>query len=116
MADDLSKEQLKPEHPDRKTGYERILTDPAPPWFVELYPGGDGTGFLQKLDRHSILFHQRSAKRLVVSFDNIANANDLSFRARALGVEVLSGRRVVAYGGFCPHQGVVSRSRNSVLL
>ncbi|WP_170784410.1 hypothetical protein [Ruegeria lacuscaerulensis] len=85
MADDLSKEQLQPEHPDRKTGYERILTDPAPPWFVELYPGGDGTGFLEKLDRHSILFHQRSASQLVVSFDNIANASDLSFAREPWG-------------------------------
>lgn len=85
MADELSKEQLKPEHPDRKTGYERILTDPAPPWFVELYPGGDGAGFLQKLERHSVLFHQRSAAKLVVSFDNIANANDLSFAREPWG-------------------------------
>jgi hypothetical protein len=85
MEDDLSKEQLKPEHPDRKTGYERILTDPAPPWFVELYPGGDGIGFLQKLERHSVLFHQRSTSQLVVSFDNIANANDLSFAREPWG-------------------------------
>ncbi|WP_420584293.1 hypothetical protein [Ruegeria sp.] len=85
MADDLSKEQLKPDHPDRKTGYERILTDPAPPWFVEIYPGGDGSGFLQKLDRHSVLFNQRSATQLVVSFDNIANANDLSFAREPWG-------------------------------
>ena len=85
MADDLSKEQLKPEHPDRKTGHERILTDPAPPWFVELYPGGDGAGYLHKLERHSVLFHQRSASQLVVSFDNIANANDLSFAREPWG-------------------------------
>lgn len=85
MGDDLSKAQLQPEHPDRKTGYERILTDPAPPWFVEIYPGGDGTGFLQKLDRHSVLFHQRDPSRLVISFDNIANANDLSFAREPWG-------------------------------
>ncbi|EEX11170.1 conserved hypothetical protein [Ruegeria lacuscaerulensis ITI-1157] len=85
MSRDLPKEQLKPEHPDRKTGYERILTDPAPPWFVEIYPGGDGTGFLHKLNRHSALFHQRDPSRLVVSFDNIANANDLSFAREPWG-------------------------------
>lgn len=82
---DLSKDQLKPEHPDRKTGYERILTDPAPPWFVELYPGGSGTGFLEKLDRHAFLYHQREPKQLVVSFDNIANVNDLSFAREPWG-------------------------------
>lgn len=85
MDEDLSKEQLQPEHPDRKTGYERILTDPAPPWFVELYPGGSGTGFLQKLERHAFLFHQRDKDRLVVSFDNIANVNDLSFAREPWG-------------------------------
>ncbi len=85
MAEDLSKEQLKPDHPDRKTGYERILTDPAPPWFVEIYPGGDGIGFLQKLERHSVLFHHRDPACLVVSFDNIANANDLSFAREPWG-------------------------------
>ena len=85
MTDNLPKDLLRPEHPDRKTGYERILTDPPPPWFVELYPGGDGAGFLQKLERHSFLFHQRDAARLVVSFDNIANVNDLSFAREPWG-------------------------------
>jgi len=85
MSDDLSKDLLKPEHPDRKTGYERILTDPAPPWFVELYPGGEGTGFLHKMARHSAIFHQRDPSRLIVSLDNIANANDLSFAREPWG-------------------------------
>lgn len=85
MTEELSKEQLKPDHPDRKTGYERILTDPAPPWFVELYPGGDGRGFLEKLDRHAVTFHHRSAARLVVSFDNIGVVNDLSFAREPWG-------------------------------
>jgi len=79
MATDLPKDALKPPHPDRETGYERIRTDPPPPWFVEIYPGGDGKGFLQKLDRHAILFHDRSPETLIISFDNIGNANDLSF-------------------------------------
>lgn len=85
MSKELSKTQLKPEHPDRKTGYERILTDPAPPWFVELYPGGDGRGFLQKLDRHAVSFHHRSNDRLVISFDNIGVVNDLSFAREPWG-------------------------------
>ncbi|GAA6161059.1 hypothetical protein NBRC116589_32330 [Ruegeria sp. HU-ET01832] len=104
MADDLSKEQLQPEHPERKTGYERILTDPPPPWFVELYPGGDGTGFMQKLDRHSILFHQRSASQLVISFDNIANANDLSFAREPWGWKFFRDE------GWS-HMGVFARSK-----
>lgn len=85
MPEELSKAQRQPDHPDRKTGYERILTDPPPPWFVELYPGGDGKGFLEKLDRHAISFHQRSSKRLVISFDNIGVVNDLSFAREPWG-------------------------------
>ena len=81
----LSKEQLQPPHPDRATGFERILTDPPPPWFVELYPGGEGRGFLQKLDHHSVIFHDRSRKRLVVSFDSLANVNDHSFAREPWG-------------------------------
>ena len=104
MADELSKDQLKPEHPDRKTGYERILTDPAPPWFVEIYPGGEGTGFFRKLERHSILFHQRDAARLVVSFDNIGNANDLSFAREPWGWKFFRDE------GWS-HMGVFARSK-----
>ncbi|NVO54883.1 hypothetical protein HW561_03660 [Rhodobacteraceae bacterium B1Z28] len=104
MADDLPQEQLKPEHPDRKTGYERILTDPAPPWFVELYPGGDGTGFLQKLERHAMVYHQRDLARLVVSFDNIANVNDLSFAREPWGWKFFRDE------GWS-HLGVVARTK-----
>ena len=85
MTRELSKEQLKPDHPDRKTGYERILTDPPPPWFVELYPGGDGRGFMEKLERHAVTFHERSSDVLVISFDNIASVNDLSFAREPWG-------------------------------
>ncbi|WP_171207697.1 MULTISPECIES: hypothetical protein [unclassified Ruegeria] len=85
MDEDLPKDLRQPEHPERKTGYERILTDPPPPWFVELYPGGSGRGAFEKLDRHSILFHHRDKRRLVVSFDNIANVNDLSFAREPWG-------------------------------
>lgn len=85
MTQELSKEELKPEHPDRKSGHERILTDPPPPWFVELYPGGDGRGFVEKMDRHAIAFFERSRDMLVISFDNIATVNDLSFAREPWG-------------------------------
>lgn len=104
MSDDLPKDLLKPEHPDRKTGYERILTDPAPPWFVELYPGGNGTGFLHKMDRHAFLFHQRDTARLVVSFDNIAGVNDLSFAREPWGWKFFRDE------GWS-HLGVVARTK-----
>ncbi|TMV09018.1 hypothetical protein FGK63_07815 [Ruegeria sediminis] len=104
MTEELSKSQLKPDHPDRTTGYERILTDPAPPWFVELYPGGDGKGFLQKLERHAISFHHRSEERLVVSFDNIAVVNDLSFAREPWGWKFFRDRN-------WSHLGVFARTK-----
>lgn len=104
MSSDLSKDQLKPEHPDRTTGYERILTDPPPPWFVELYPGGDGRGFLEKMDHHAITFHERSYKMLVISFDNIATVNDLSFAREPWGWKFFRDQ------GWS-HMGVICRTK-----
>ena len=85
MAEFLSKAEQKPDHPDRKTGYERILNDPPPPWFVDLYPGGDGIGFMHKMARHAVTFHDRGPQVLMVSFDNIANVNDRSFAREPWG-------------------------------
>jgi pimeloyl-ACP methyl ester carboxylesterase len=85
MDEPLEKIDQRPEHPDRKTGYERILTDPAPPWFVEIYPGGDGIGFLHKMARHAVSYHERSKDVLLISFDNIANVNDRSFAREPWG-------------------------------
>jgi len=104
MTQELSKDQLKPEHPDRKTGYERILTDPPAPWFVELYPGGSGTGFMDKLERHAFIFHQRSASQLVVTFDNIANVNDLSFAREPWGWKFFRDQS-------WSHLGVIARTK-----
>jgi hypothetical protein len=49
-----------------------------PLWFPELMPGGRGAGFLEKTDRHSLMFVARSAPRLLVTFDNLSNVRDRS--------------------------------------
>ena len=85
MSEFLAKSEQQPDHPDRKTGYERILTDPPPPWFVDIYPGGEGVGFLHKMTRHAATFHDRGHDVLMVSFDNIANVNDRSFAREPWG-------------------------------
>ncbi len=105
MPEELSKEQRQPDHPDRKTGYERILTDPPPPWFVELYPGGDGKGFFEKLDRHAISFHQRAVTRLIISFDNIGVVNDLSFAREPWGWKFFRDQN-------WSHMGVFARNKS----
>ena len=101
MTRELTKEQLRPDHPDRKTGHERILTDPPPPWFVELYPGGDGRGFLEKLDRHAVTYHERSKEMLIISFDNIATVNDLSFAREPWGWKFFRDQGWSHLGVFC---------------
>ena len=49
-----------------------------PRWLDELRPGGTGGGFLEKRFRHSLLFVKRPVKRLLVTFDNLANVGDTS--------------------------------------
>ncbi|MGV6811428.1 MAG: glycosyltransferase family 2 protein [Brevirhabdus sp.] len=47
-----------------------------PLWFDELSPGGQGEGFFEKGGKHSLMFVRRPVKRLLVTFDNLANVND----------------------------------------
>ncbi len=49
-----------------------------PLWFPELVPSGQGTGFLEKTNAHSLLFIARSAPQLLVTFDNLSNVRDRS--------------------------------------
>lgn len=51
---------------------------PQPRWLDELRPGGEGEGFLEKHLRHSLMFVRRPVKRLLVTFDNLANVGDTS--------------------------------------
>lgn len=104
MTDPRAPFVAKPEHPDRKTGYERIRTDPPPNWFLELYPGGDGTGTLWKMQRHAAIHHERDAGTLVVSFDNIAVVNDLSFAREPWAWKFLHDRNH-------SHLGIVARTK-----
>lgn len=47
-------------------------------WFSELYPGGSGQGFLEKNNKHSLVFASRPNRRLLVTFDNLSNVKDKS--------------------------------------
>ncbi|MEM7722936.1 MAG: glycosyltransferase family 2 protein [Pseudomonadota bacterium] len=55
-----------------------ITTDPPPPWFTEIYPGGERQGFLTRLEHHALVHVERDPSTLVVTFDNLSNVNDLS--------------------------------------
>ncbi len=55
------------------------MTDPAtatPLWFEDLRPGSETPGFLEKGQRHSLIFVKRPSTRLLVTFDNLSNVND----------------------------------------
>ena len=49
-----------------------------PPWFAEIHTGGDTEGFYTRLRNHAVVGILRDQARLVVSFDNLSNVNDLS--------------------------------------
>lgn len=73
----MTTENDGPETPD--VGDEAALPDIAQPlWFPELAPGGSGEGFFEKTPRHSMMFVRRVRPILFVSFDNLANVNDIS--------------------------------------
>lgn len=49
-----------------------------PPWFAEIHTSGENEGFYTRLKNHAVAFIQRDPARLVVTFDNLSNVNDLS--------------------------------------
>src|SRR6056297_266922 len=49
-----------------------------PPWFAEIHTGGDTEGFYTRLRNHAVVGILRDQARLVISFDNLSNVNDLS--------------------------------------
>lgn len=56
-------------------------TTPAPAlpdWFAEIHTGGARQGFYTRLENHAVMCIRRDPARLVVTFDNLSNVNDLS--------------------------------------
>src|SRR6056297_1669911 len=49
-----------------------------PPWFAEIHTGGDTEGFYTRLKNHAVVGILRDQARLVITFDNLSNVNDLS--------------------------------------
>lgn len=66
------------EHPGVPDEFARVATDPPPPWFAEIYPGGDRQGFFTRLKNHAIVHIERDPDTLIVTFDNISNVHDIS--------------------------------------
>lgn len=49
-----------------------------PDWFAEIHTGGDRQGFYTRLEHHAVMLIRRDPARLVVTFDNLSNVNDIS--------------------------------------
>lgn len=50
--------------------YEKI----PPLWYLDIYPNGQFTGFYQNFGKHAVNFVDRKSNRLVITFDNLAEA------------------------------------------
>jgi len=92
-------------HPRVPDEFARVTTDPPPPWFAEIYPGGDRQGFLTRLEHHALVSIERDPGTLIVTFDNISNVNDISY-----GREPWAYRFVRA-GGYS-HLAVIARRKD----
>jgi hypothetical protein len=55
-----------------------VPTAALPDWFAEIHTGGARQGFYTRLENHAVACIHRHPARLVVSFDNLSNVNDLS--------------------------------------
>jgi len=49
-----------------------------PGWFAEIHTGGGRQGFYTRLENHAVTCIRRDPARLVVTFDNLSNVDDLS--------------------------------------
>ncbi len=89
-------------------GLEEDTPPPAadlPGWFAEIHTGGARQGFYTRLENHAVMCIYRDPARLVVSFDNLSNVNDLS-----------PGREPWAYkfvrDNGCSHLSVMARRKD----
>lgn len=79
----------KPEAPPADR-FDQVLSDPPPPWFIEIYPGGEARGFYRRLKHHALLMIERDSPTLVVTFDNLSSVNDRSFGRLPWGYKLLA--------------------------
>jgi len=92
-------------HPRVPDAFARVATDPPPQWFAEIYPGGDGQGFMTRLEHHALIHIQRDPDTLIVSFDNISNVYDISYGREPWGY------KFVQSGGYS-HLAVIARRKD----
>ncbi|WP_397541301.1 glycosyltransferase family 2 protein [Roseovarius salis] len=93
------------EHSRVPDAFARVATDPPPPWFAEIYPGGNRQGFFTRLENHAIVHIERDPDTLIVTFDNLSNVHDISY-----------GREPWAYrfvrGAGYSHLAVIARRKD----
>jgi hypothetical protein len=69
--------------------FDQVLTDPPPPWFIDIYPGGENQGFLKRLKNHALTYIERDPSTLVVTFDNLSSVNDRSLGRLPWGYKII---------------------------
>lgn len=69
-------EATPPPAKEPETGPDSTIDLPA--WFAEIHTSGDNEGFYTRLKNHAVMCVRRDDARLVVTFDNLSNVNNLS--------------------------------------
>ncbi len=99
-------ERHAPETESAGEAQDAASAEPAlPEWFAEIHTGGDRQGFYTRLEHHAVMCIRRDPARLVVTFDNLSNVNDLS-----PGREPWAYRFVRENG--CSHLSVMARRKD----
>jgi hypothetical protein len=57
---------------------EKPDTPALPAWLAEIHMSGERAGFYTRLENHAVVCIRRDDARLIVTFDNLSNVNDMS--------------------------------------
>ncbi|SHM63538.1 Glycosyl transferase family 2 [Roseovarius litoreus] len=76
-----------------------------PAWFAEIHTSGDRQGFYTRLANHALVCIRRDDARLVVTFDNLSNVNDLSFTREPWAYKFVRDNN-------CSHLSVMARRKD----
>lgn len=61
-----------------------------PLWYYDIYPNGQRTGFYHNLGSHAVNYVDRGSRRLVVTFDNLAEAGGRQYDRDAWAAKFVS--------------------------
>ncbi len=105
-TDDRDREETGAEAAQDGLGDEGAAPAAAlPDWFAEIHTGGDRQGFYTRLENHAVLCIRRDPARLVVSFDNLSNVNDVSARREPWAYKFVRDNG-------CSHLAVMARRKD----